>query len=631
MAASCPRHWRNNINQPTLDRQLRDETLNVLFDRIVRLTTWSSLGYVTVTLTFDQDLTRVLAPAIVAVGAPLSQFMHRHTGNSRLAFAVYVWFIWSAIAIQSLVRGGVLNAALHFNIVLILVCGWLLGLRQALCLLGASVGCIALLTMAETQHWWVSLPRSEGLGYWIPMASAWGIGFLVMRQVLLVHERSLDEVRALNLTLQEKVQALEQQEQTTRMTERKVTQLLAASPLPITVTSFVTGTYVDVNPAWERFFQYLKADVLGKTSVDLGFWHDMSERQGFIDRFSGDGRVSGYEVSFVMRDGNTRDFMLSSERFFYGEEDCVLTMSVDVTERRRLELALKSLNAHLEQRVLDRTSELDHSNQELLLTMRTLELAHEELIQSEKLASLGSLVAGIAHELNTPLGNALLSASTMAEVVEETRQIMTAGSLKKSVFDHFLRQIEDGTRLTQRSLERAVCLISSFKQVAVDQSSERRRSFDLSQVLTEVIETLQPNFKHRTCQLITDLPSGILLDSYPGPLGQVVINLTTNAMTHAFDGQIGGTIRVSAERLDSGDVRVSTTDDGVGILPEHLAQVFDPFFTTKLGHGGSGLGLSICHRIVTKILGGQINVQSVVGQGTCFEIILPVNAPEVIA
>lgn len=325
-------------------------------------------------------------------------------------------------------------------------------------------------------------------------------------------------------------------------------------------------------------------------------------------------------------------FLLSSERFLYGEQDCVLTMSVDVTERIRLEHDLKDLNANLEQRVSDRTRELDQSNAQMLRTMETLHKTQHNLIQSEKLASLGSLVAGVAHELNTPLGNALLAASTIQEKLHMLGTTISAGGLKKSVLDAFLAEIEQGSVLTQRSLQRAVALISSFKQVAVDQESERRRPFDLAQTATEVLETLTPNIKNKGISLISRIPAGIIMDSFPGPLGQVFINLVNNSLLHAFADNSVGSIHIAAMCSASDkQVVIEVCDDGSGIAMDRLDLIFDPFYTTKLGEGGSGLGLTLSHRIVSKILGGNIQVFSSPGKGTRFVMTLPLLAPQVIA
>jgi signal transduction histidine kinase len=207
---------------------------------------------------------------------------------------------------------------------------------------------------------------------------------------------------------------------------------------------------------------------------------------------------------------------------------------------------------------------------------------------------------------------------------------MAEGSLKKSTFDGFVERFRAGTDLTSRSVERAVNLVASFKQVSVDQASERRRQFDVAQVVTEVIDTMRPNLKHKPYTIRLETSDGVLMDSFPGPLGQVLINLVSNAMTHAFEGRSGGEILVEVKSPAGQLVQVSVTDDGCGISPEHLGQIFDPFFTTKLGHGGSGLGLSISHRIVTRLLGGHISVHSEVGHGTRFDLELPVTAPEAV-
>jgi PAS domain S-box-containing protein len=407
-------------------------------------------------------------------------------------------------------------------------------------------------------------------------------------------------------------------------------QILNASPLPITVADHAGGAYVDVNPAWERKFGYEKEHVVGKTSIDLGFWTDLQQRQAWIDLFAAEDRVSGHEVTFRMQDGGERIFWLSSERFLYGDQDCVLTMSVDVTDRIRLERDLKELNATLEQRVSTRTLELDQTNAHLRKTMESLQLTQHELIQSEKLAALGSLVAGVAHELNTPLGNALLSVSTLNDHIQKLSGSLVSGAVKKSALTACVADMAQGTALTQRSLQRAVELISSFKQVAVDQVSERHRTFDLAQTVQEVTDTLRLNIKNRQVQLLIAIPQGITLNSFPGPLGQVVMNLVNNALLHAF-GSSGGTIRIDAtHRPAESHVLLCVADDGVGIAEQNVALIFDPFYTTRLGQGGSGLGLTISHRIVSKILGGKIQVVSVPGEGTRFEITLPLAAPHVI-
>jgi len=185
----------------------------------------------------------------------------------------------------------------------------------------------------------------------------------------------------------------------------------------------------------------------------------------------------------------------------------------------------------------------------------------------------------------------------------------------------------EGAQLVERSLNRAADLVNSFKQVAIDQSSERRRPFDLGEVVREVIDTLRPNLKRLPWLVEVEIPEGIELQSYPGPLGQIIINLVMNAAMHAFEGRSSGRVRVTGCRCGADRVELRCNDDGTGIPADTIGRIFDPFFTTKLGKGGSGLGLSITHRLVTQVLGGQVSVESS-GAGTTFTLRLPCIAPE---
>jgi signal transduction histidine kinase len=249
------------------------------------------------------------------------------------------------------------------------------------------------------------------------------------------------------------------------------------------------------------------------------------------------------------------------------------------------------------------------------------------LVQAEKLAALGSLVAGIAHEINTPLGIALTSASLLSE---ETRQFsgrVESGAVKKSDLQQFLRVTRESTSLILGNAERAASLVHSFKQVAVDQTSEARREFDLAQYIDEVIDSLRPKFKRTPIRVVNDCPRDIRVDSYPGAVAQIVTNLLLNALIHAFNETQSGQFQISAQ-LNGRNVKLCFADDGRGIGPEHLSRIFEPFFTTRRGAGGTGLGLHIVYNIVTKRLGGHIEVESEPGQGTRFTLTLPLQAPE---
>ncbi|MEN3275796.1 MAG: hypothetical protein V7631_1586 [Massilia sp.] len=261
---------------------------------------------------------------------------------------------------------------------------------------------------------------------------------------------------------------------------------------------------------------------------------------------------------------------------------------------------------------------------------RQLKDAQTQLAAREKLASLGSLVAGVAHELNTPIGNSLLMASTLHEKTLHLGSSFEANGLRRSELGLYIGAAREASELIVRSLHGAAELVNSFRQVSVDQASSGRRRFDLAQACHEIAATMMNKVRLAGHALELAVPAGIVMDSYPGPLAQVVINFVNNALLHAFEGpgaQFRGTMRLSAQLAEDGGVRIEFADDGRGIAREHLARVFDPFFTTRMGQGGSGLGLSIAHTIVTSLLGGAIRVDSAPGQGTVFVLELPLAAP----
>lgn len=291
----------------------------------------------------------------------------------------------------------------------------------------------------------------------------------------------------------------------------------------------------------------------------------------------------------------------------------------DVTTEQENAAALEQLNNELEQRVAQRTAELQTA-------LDNLRIAQEDLIRSEKLAGLGSLVAGIAHELNTPIGNAVMVASSLQLMEKELRHALQAG-LKRSAFEQFLGELQESTDIIERNLRRAAELISSFKQVAVDQSSYQRRPFDLAEVLHELRLTMSPTLRKGGVHLQEDTRPGLHMDSYPGPLTQVLMNIVNNAVMHAFTGYNDRQITIAAEQPGPDQIRITISDNGCGIDAVHQSKIFDPFFTTKLGQGGSGLGLHIVYTLVTGLLGGRISVQSEPGHGTRFEVLLPCTAP----
>ena len=302
--------------------------------------------------------------------------------------------------------------------------------------------------------------------------------------------------------------------------------------------------------------------------------------------------------------------------------------------RMRHERELQRHRAHLEELVAERTAALTQAkeqseqvNRELAAALENLSITQEELVRRDKLAALGALVAGIAHELNTPIGNGLVVATTMAERTRELQASFLDG-LRRSELGAYLAQASEADAIMLRNLQRAADLVSSFKQIAVDRASSQRRHFLLRQFVAELMLPLSTPLKAASLTLTQDVPEDLAMDSYPGPLGQVLSNLLENCLRHAFDGRSGGSIAVSARASDDGQgIVLSVADTGVGISADDLTHVFDPFFTTKLGSGGSGLGLHVAHNIVTGVLGGHIDASSSPA-GTTFTLLLPAVAPQ---
>ena len=260
-------------------------------------------------------------------------------------------------------------------------------------------------------------------------------------------------------------------------------------------------------------------------------------------------------------------------------------------------------------------------------TYQQLSTAQQLLMSKEKLAALGALVAGIAHEINTPLGNCLLTATTLRENSQQFIRQFQEGSLKRSGFLRFTEGLSEANDMIMRNLMSASELISSFKQVSVDQTSQQRRPFNLLKTSQEIVRTMQSRIHKDGHQLLIEIPESIEIDGYPGPYGQVITNFINNALLHGFENRQAGLMQLRAEHSGATHIKIHFSDNGNGIRAEHLRRVFDPFFTTKLGHGGSGLGMNIVHNIVTDLLGGSIVVESTVEVGTKISLLLPIRAP----
>lgn len=249
-----------------------------------------------------------------------------------------------------------------------------------------------------------------------------------------------------------------------------------------------------------------------------------------------------------------------------------------------------------------------------------------ELMRREKQAALGRLVAGVAHEINTPIGVAVTGASFVRDRVAEVEQSFRQGGLRKSTIQKFFGDVREAANLSLTNLDRAAGLVRSFKQVAVDQSSEQRRRVDLGNYVGEVLASLQPLYRRTALTVRLERPSKIMVSVMPGAVSQVVTNLVSNAITHGFEPGQEGEIVVQVSKESGEFATLTCRDNGRGIAPEARDKIFEPFFTTRRGSGGSGLGLHIVHNIVTDLLAGEVQVESEPGCGCTVRIRIPIEA-----
>lgn len=427
-----------------------------------------------------------------------------------------------------------------------------------------------------------------------------------------------------NRELERELQERKRTEVALSFSQAKFAAIFHSSPVAMTVSDMNADFELrDTNAAWERLFARQRKSVLGLTGGRLGLWVNLADRERIVGRMRRGEVVQGSFEAWMYRGvGDAREQVLvqiTGGRVSLEGESLLILAFEDVTEKRRIEDEVRALNTSLEARVQERTQELTEA-------LQRLQTAQSELIRSEKLSALGSLVAGVAHELNTPIGNSLTVASTMQDQARDFAAQMGQG-LTRSKLEQYILHTQEGTGILMRSLRHAADLVTSFKQVAVDQTSVNRRRFNLHDTVEEILLTLAPSWRKTPHRVRRDIAADIELESYPGPLGQVLTNLINNAMVHAFEGVAHGELHISAVLQGTDQVRIQVRDNGVGIAPAHLERVFDPFFTTKLGRGGSGLGLNIVYNLVRDVLGGTIGVESAIGHGACFTLVLPLQAP----
>lgn len=372
------------------------------------------------------------------------------------------------------------------------------------------------------------------------------------------------------------------------------------------------------SPCWLAIYGYTDQDMEASIGWRDGLIHPDDAprvRAAMDDHFQGATQRYKHEYRARCRNGAWKwvlDNGMIVSRDGQGRPLRMICTHIDLSERRRAEEALRELNEQLEQRVEERTLELRQ--------------AMAQIIESEKLASLGVLVAGVSHELNTPIGNMVLAATALAAKLTELAAAAEHNGLTRSGLLQGLKECLGASDIIARNGYRSNDLIESFKRVSVDQTSQRRRRFDLRTTVQDSLTALGAVTRRAKASIDLRLPDGIEMDGYPGHLEQIINNIVMNSIMHGFEGMDGGLIVIDGACHD-GMVELDYSDNGHGIAPEVQRRVFEPFYTTKLGKGGSGLGLSIVHNLVQAIFKGQLRLESSPGQGVRMHFTFPALTP----
>jgi PAS domain S-box-containing protein len=370
--------------------------------------------------------------------------------------------------------------------------------------------------------------------------------------------------------------------------------------------------YVLMNRYMAGIFGIEPADAIGQTTGELMSRYGAAKTDSNDKRVLSTGQGLGfYEEEYKDAAGAMRQWLVNKLPLLTAEGKIqnIVTVALDIGQRKRSEQEMLKAKDSAE------------------TALRNLRETQNSLIEAEKLAALGRLVAGVAHEVNNPVGISLTVASSLERKIALFGEEVARGDLRRSSLTEFLDANRDAAAQLVANLNRAAELIQSFKQVAADRNYSDQRVFDLADLTEQVVMSLKPGLRKQKLALSVDCRPNLVMNSYPGPYGQVLTNLFLNAVAHAFPNGSGGAVEIKVKEFGDDHVEVLFADNGVGMSPEVRRRAFDPFFTTRRDQGGTGLGLHIVYSIVTSRLGGRLHLHSEPGAGTRIQIILPRVAP----
>src|SRR5712671_3319638 len=370
--------------------------------------------------------------------------------------------------------------------------------------------------------------------------------------------------------------------------------------------------YVLMNRYMAGIFGIEPAEAIGQTTTELMSRYGAKKADENDRRVLAAGRELGfYEEEYLDSSGNLRQWLVNKLPLLDadGEIENIVTVALDIGERKRGELEMRKAKDAAE------------------AALRNLRETQNSLIEAEKLAALGRLVAGVAHEVNNPVGISLTVASSLERKTALFADEVGRGNLKRSSLNEFLENSRDASSQLVANLNRAAELITSFKQVAADRNYSDQRTFDLGDLTEQVVLSLRPGLRKHNLTLNVDCQPSLTMNSYPGPYGQVLTNLFLNSVAHAFPDGKAGAVDIQVRASGKDNVEIIFSDNGVGMSLDVRRRAFDPFFTTRRDQGGTGLGLHIVYSIVTTRLGGRLDLDSEPGGGTRIQMILPRIAP----